>query len=102
MSETLCTQGPKRLKASQDLGTDSRCRESAVALLKSVGLCRFTPGKGVDLGVLSLLKLLCSFREFTVSLLNCSKDLQYLKPLKLYLKNLQYFWQNLPFGRIQG
>lgn len=50
MSETLCTQGPKRLKASQDLGTDSRCRESAVALLKSVDLCRFTPGKGVDLG----------------------------------------------------
>jgi len=36
--------------------------------------------------VLELLKLLCSFREFAVSLLNCSKGLQYLKPLKLYLK----------------
>lgn len=50
VSETLCTQGPKRLKASQDLGTDSWCRESTEALLKSGVLCCFYSRRGCGPG----------------------------------------------------
>lgn len=106
MPETLCTHGPKRLKASQDLGTDSWCRESTETLLKSGGLCCFTPGEGGPGGCSHCLN--CSaVLEFTVSLLNCSKDLQYLKPLKLYFKKSTVFlaestvWKDSRLGEIK-
>lgn len=45
----LCTQGPKRLKASKDLEADS-WKRSVKALLKlGEGLCHFTLGEGMDL-----------------------------------------------------